>query len=63
MILLTAALVAALFRKRLPRPAQLILRGLIVLLAATSVFWVIRTGHLGSKAVWDIPTISHTSNS
>ncbi len=51
-ILLTAALVAALFRKRIPNAGQLVLRGLIVLLAVTSVFWVIRTGHLGSKAVW-----------
>jgi uncharacterized membrane protein len=51
-ILLTFALVAALIRMRMPNSGQLVLRGLIVLLAVTSVFWVIRTGHLGSKAVW-----------
>ncbi len=50
--LLTAALVAALMRTRIPNAARLILRGLIVLIAVTSVFWVVRTGHLGSKAVW-----------
>src|SRR4051794_34328968 len=52
MILLTATLVAALFARRWPSPARVTLRVLTVLLAATAVFFVIRTGHLGAKLAW-----------
>jgi len=52
MILLTLMLVASLFAKRWPAGVRVGLRVLTVLLAATAVFFVIRTGHLGAKLVW-----------
>ena len=48
MIFLTAALVGALFTKRTSS-----LRVLIAILAIHALFWVIRTGHLGSELVWN----------
>jgi Mn2+/Fe2+ NRAMP family transporter len=53
MVVLTLALVAALFTKR--NAAQIVHRVLIVLLAATAIFFVIRAGHLGSELVWSDP--------
>jgi hypothetical protein len=50
-ILLTLTLVATTFK--LPRKAQLAARVLIGLFALLALIWVIRTGHLGSKAVWE----------
>ena len=54
MVLLTLVLVAALFTKR--RPAQIALRVLAVLFALIAIFFVIRTGHLGSELVWSDDT-------
>jgi uncharacterized membrane protein len=48
MIFLTAALIGALFTKR----THIVLRIVIALLAIHALFWVIRTGHLGSELVW-----------
>ena len=47
MIFLTAALIGALFASR-HRPPRL-----IAILAIHALFWVIRTGHLGSELVWN----------
>jgi len=52
MILLTFALVAWLFSRRWPPVVTIVLRVLTVLLAATAIFFVIRTGHLGAKLAW-----------
>ena len=52
MILLTLTLVVSLFAKRWPAGVRVGLRVLTVLLAATAVFFVIRTGHLGAKLAW-----------
>ena len=52
MILLTLSLVAMLFARRWPSGVRVGLRVLTVLLAATAVFFVIRTGHLGAKLAW-----------
>jgi hypothetical protein len=52
MILVTLTLVASLFAKRWPAGVRVGLRVLTVLLAATAVFFVIRTGHLGAKLAW-----------
>jgi hypothetical protein len=52
MILLTLTLVASLFAKRWPSGVRIALRVLTVLLAATAVFFVIRTGHLGATLAW-----------
>src|SRR5215218_6407366 len=52
MILLTLTLVVSLFAKRWPSGVRVGLRVLTVLLAATAVFFVIRTGHLGAKLAW-----------
>jgi hypothetical protein len=52
MVLLTASLVAAVFARKAPRPVQIGLQILVVLLAANAIFWVIRTGHLGSEMAW-----------
>ncbi|HEX6025381.1 MAG TPA: hypothetical protein VFZ00_25535 [Solirubrobacter sp.] len=49
MVLLTAALLASLFTKR----THVVLRIVIALLAIHALFWVIRTGHLGSELVWN----------
>jgi hypothetical protein len=49
MIFLTAALVGALFA----RTTHIVLRVVIALLAIHALFWVIRTGHLGSELVWN----------
>jgi uncharacterized membrane protein len=46
MLFLTAALLAALYTK------HVVLRVLIAILAIHALFWVIRTGHLGSELVW-----------
>jgi uncharacterized membrane protein len=47
MVLLTFALVVAMFRR------HVVLRGVIGLLAATAIFFVIRAGHLGASLVWN----------
>ena len=47
MVLLTVALVAAMFRR------HIVLRGVIGLLALTAIFFVIRAGHLGASLVWN----------
>src|SRR5215218_6215329 len=52
LILLTLTLVVSLFAKRWPSGVRVGLRVLTVLLAATAVFFVIRTGHLGAKLAW-----------
>ena len=52
MIVLTFVLVAWLFSRRRPDAVKVGLRVLAVLLAATAVFFVIRTGHLGAKLAW-----------
>jgi len=52
MVLLTLMLVAMLFAKRRPPAVNIVLRVLTVLLAATAIFFVIRTGHLGAKLAW-----------
>ena len=49
MMFLTAALIGALFPKRI----HIVLRVLIAILAIHALFWVIRTGHLGSELVWN----------
>ncbi len=49
MIFLTAALIGAVFTKRI----HIVLRVLIAILAIHALFWVIRTGHLGSELVWN----------
>jgi len=49
MIFLTVALIGALFMKR----THVVLRVLIAILAIHALFWVIRTGHLGSELVWN----------
>ena len=49
MIFLTAALIGALFARR----THIVLRVLIAILAIHALFWVIRTGHLGSELVWN----------
>ena len=49
-VALTFVLVVALFTK--PNVLQIVLRVLAVILALTSVFFVIRTGHLGAKLAW-----------
>jgi hypothetical protein len=54
MVVLTLVLVAALFTKR--SAARIALRVLTVLLAITAIFFVIRTGHLGSELVWSDDT-------
>ena len=46
MLFLTAALLGALYTK------HVVLRALIAILAIHALFWVIRTGHLGSELVW-----------
>ena len=46
MLFLTAALLGALYTK------HVVLRVLIAILAIHALFWVIRTGHLGSELVW-----------
>jgi hypothetical protein len=46
MVLLTLALVVAMFRR------HMVLRGAIGLLAATAIFFVIRAGHLGATLAW-----------
>jgi hypothetical protein len=51
-VLLTFVLVAMLFARRWPPAVRIVLRVLTVLLAATAIFFVIRTGHLGSKLAW-----------
>ena len=48
MVFLTAALIAALFARK-----SIVLRVLIAILAIHALFWVIRTGHLGSELVWN----------
>jgi hypothetical protein len=50
MVLLTLVLVVALFTKR--PAAQIAARVLAVLLALVAIFFVVRTGHLGSELVW-----------
>jgi hypothetical protein len=50
MVVLTLVLVAALFSKR--PGAQIALRVLAVLFALVAIFFVVRTGHLGSELVW-----------
>jgi hypothetical protein len=52
MVLLTLVLVAMLFAKRWPPAVSIVLRVLTVLLAATAIGFVIRTGHLGAKLAW-----------
>ena len=47
MLFLTAALLGALYTK------NIFLRVLIAILAIHALFWVIRTGHLGSELVWN----------
>ena len=47
MLFLTAALLGALYAK------HIVLRVLIAILAIHALFWVIRTGHLGSELVWN----------
>ena len=47
MLFLTAALLGALYTK------HVVLRVLIAILAIHALFWVIRTGHLGSELVWN----------
>jgi uncharacterized membrane protein len=47
MIVLTALLVAALFTR-----ARRIVLAFAAVIAAATVFWVIRTGHLGAKLAW-----------
>ena len=49
MLFLTAALIGALFTKRM----HIVLRVVIAILAIHALFWVIRTGHLGSELVWN----------
>ena len=49
MVFLTAALIGALFPKRI----HVVLRVVIAILAIHALFWVIRTGHLGSELVWN----------
>jgi uncharacterized membrane protein len=49
MVFLTAALIGSLFARR----NNLVMRMLVALLALHAIFWVIRTGHLGSTLVWD----------
>jgi hypothetical protein len=48
MLFLTAALLGATFARR-----SVVLRVLIAILAIHALFWVIRTGHLGSELVWN----------
>jgi uncharacterized membrane protein len=50
MVLLTLVLVTGLFTKR--PAAQIALRVLAFLFALVAIFFVIRTGHLGSELVW-----------
>ena len=52
MVLLTFALVAAMFRR------HVVLRGAIGLLAATAIFFVIRAGHLGATLAWVIDKVN-----
>jgi hypothetical protein len=54
MVLLTLVLVTGLFTKR--PAAQIALRVLAVLFALVAIFFVIRTGHLGSELVWSDDT-------
>jgi uncharacterized membrane protein len=53
-VLLTFALLGWMFahRRRLSGPAAIALRVGIALLAVASIFFVIRTGHLGAKLTW-----------
>ena len=48
MVFLTAALIGALFARK-----SIVLRVVIAILAIHALFWVIRTGHLGSELVWN----------
>jgi uncharacterized membrane protein len=48
MLFLTAALLGALFAQK-----SVVLRVVIAILAIHALFWVIRTGHLGSELVWN----------
>ena len=48
MVFLTAALLGSMFATK-----SRVLRVLIALLALHALFWVIRTGHLGSELVWN----------
>jgi uncharacterized membrane protein len=48
MVFLTAALLGALFARK-----SVVLRIVIAILAVHAVFWVVRTGHLGSELVWN----------
>jgi uncharacterized membrane protein len=47
MVILTALLIGALFTK-----ARRIVLAIAAVTAAATVFWVIRTGHLGAKLAW-----------
>jgi uncharacterized membrane protein len=49
MVFLTAGLIGALFTRR----KNIVVRVLIAILALHAIFWVIRTGHLGSELVWN----------
>jgi uncharacterized membrane protein len=53
-VLFTVALLGWLFlhRRRLGGPATIALRVAVALLAVASIFFVIRTGHLGAKLTW-----------
>lgn len=53
LILLTTTLVGLLFARRLPGAAALALRVLATLLALVAIVFVVRTGHLGAKLVWE----------
>ncbi|MEA2294664.1 MAG: hypothetical protein QOE86_2303, partial [Solirubrobacteraceae bacterium] len=53
-VLFTLALLGTLYARRraLAGPAMIGLRVLVAALAIASVFFVIRTGHLGAKLTW-----------